>query len=149
MTKKLMIKFRWLLLFVICATAFAAKEYGVRSASETETPAAQDIMSLDRRINSLEQRLYGIESNISRLQQQMITSSRSTPAPISRDPEVDQLRNEIEVLKGRVRELECGMAHLDERTLSAGAKTRRGTGEQAKEPCRLNPEQPLPIKVRQ
>lgn len=149
MTKKLFVKLRWLLLFVIFATALAAKEYGVRSSSESETPVAQDIMSLDRRINSLEQRLYGIESNISRLQQQVTVSSRSTPAPTSRDPEIDQLRIEVETLRGRVRELECGLAQIDERTLSAAAKARRRAGEQAKEPCRLNPEESIPIKVRQ
>lgn len=146
-------KLRWVLLLAVCAVVtFAAKDFSVRSSSDSDMPASQDIMSLDRRINSLEQRLYSIESNISRLQQQIIVSSRpSSPAPSSRDPETDLLRSEIEILKGRVRELECGLAHIDERTLSASAKMKRrpGSGSQEKEPCRLNPEESIPIKVRQ
>src|SRR5262249_51568492 len=107
----------------------------------------QDTFNLERRISAVEQRLYGIESNISRLEQQLYTSQRSTPSPVSpqlqRDPEVTLLRNELELLKGRVRELECGVVHLDERTLPASKRHAA-----SKDVCRQNFDAPVQLSMR-
>lgn len=118
-----------------------------RYSPEPVVAGAQDTAYLEQRIRSVEQRLYSIQSSISRLEQQVNISQRPAPSPAptqsARSPEVDLLRSEVEILQARVRELECGLAHIDERTLSAAAKVgRRRAGEPA-DPCRLNPETPI------
>jgi cell division protein FtsB len=139
----------WALVF--CAVvATGVEAYRGKKVSEPVTVGAQDVMILDRRIGALEQRLYSIESNIGRLQQQAIGSMHSTPSQTGHDPELDRLRSEVELLNARVRELECGVVHLDERTLSATAKEARNrAGAQSKDPCRLNPETPVRLSSRQ
>ncbi|MGA9769819.1 MAG: hypothetical protein WBV94_12315 [Blastocatellia bacterium] len=134
----------WLLVF--CAVVVTGVEaYRGKNLSEP----VQDVTGLDRRISSLEQRLYSIESSISRLQLQASSSMNSSPSQTGRDPEVDRLRGEVELLNARVRELECGVAHLDERTLSAAAKEARSrAGAQSKDPCRLNPETTVRLSSR-
>src|SRR5262245_7766916 len=103
---------------------------------------------LDHRINSLEQRLNLLDSTVRTLQQQAYSQSSTTAQP-GRDPEVSLLRSEVELLKGRLRELECGIAHLDERTLSSSAKAaRKSAGQQSADPCRLNPETPVEFSPR-
>ncbi|HXG95356.1 MAG TPA: hypothetical protein VNN73_23690 [Blastocatellia bacterium] len=142
-------KWHWALTIMICAgMGIAVKAYMIESPAESEPRAAQDVVTLDRRISSLEQRLYLIESNISRLEQQMLLS-RSAPTQSVRDPEITLLRSEVEALKARARELECGLVHLDERTLSASAKeARRRAGVQSKDPCRLNSDAPVQLSTR-
>jgi hypothetical protein len=107
---------------------------------------AQDALQLDRRISTLEQRLYTIESRISGIEQQVIQSRPSTPSGAVRDPLVDQLRSEMSLLRERVRELECEMVKVDERTLSEAAKKNRAG---AKDPCRQNPQSPVRLTTRQ
>ncbi len=138
----------WILVF--CAVvATGVEAYRGKNSSEPAAIGAQDVTGLDRRISSLEQRLYSIESNISRLQQQSIGSISSAPSQTGRNPEIDRLRSEVELLNARVRELECGVVHLDERTLSATAKEARNrAGAQSKDPCRLNPETPVRLSSR-
>jgi hypothetical protein len=108
--------------------------------------SAQDTLQLDRRISTLEQRLYTIESRISGIEQQVIQTRNSTPSGPVRDPLLDQLRSETSLLRERVRELECALVKIDERTLSEAAKkTRAG----AKDPCRQNPQSPVRLTTRQ
>src|SRR6185295_5429719 len=82
--------------------------------------SAQDSAFLDRRISLLEQRLNMLDSTVSRLQQQSMSSA--SPAQHPRDPETTLLRSEVEILKSRLKEIECGLTRLDERTLSAAAR---------------------------
>ena len=144
-------RWHWVLVILVCgAIGAAAKGYTAKSTDLTP-PMAQDVVFLDRRINMLEQRFYSIESRMNRLEQQMSMAQRVAPTPSqpTRDPDIDLLRNESELLKARVRELECGILRLDERTLSESAKeTRRRAGAQAKDPCRVNPEAPVKLSVR-
>jgi predicted nucleic acid-binding Zn-ribbon protein len=108
------------------------------------TTGAQDAIYLDQRIRSVEQKLFSIQSSISRLEQQVNLSQHSIPAQVDRSPETELMKNEVEILRARVRELECGLAHLDERTLSAAAKVgRQRAGTHATDPCRLSPETPI------
>ena len=138
----------WAVAFSAVA-ATATGGYAVKSSSEPAGAGAQDAIMLDRRISALEQRFYMLESSISRLQQQAIGSSHSAPLPTRRDPEIDQLRGQVELLNARVRELECGLLRMDERTLSATAKeARRRAGAQPKEPCRLDPDAPVRLSAR-
>lgn len=135
---------------IFCAAiGAAALAYSGRLSAEGAAAGAQDVIQLDRRISMLEQRLYSIESRISGVEQQLIVSRRSTPTQTGRDPLVDLLRSEVEALKLRVRELECGLVHLDERTLSAGEKdARKRAGARTTDPCRLDPETPVKLTAR-
>src|ERR1044072_7426734 len=97
------------ILAIVIGIALAAKGYHVNSATTSEPMAAQDLINLSQRINSLEQRLVMIESSVRRVEQQQMSTSRApTPMPQGRDPEVDRLRSQVETLTLRIRELECG-----------------------------------------
>jgi hypothetical protein len=62
----------------------------------------------------------------------------------ARDPEVSLLRSEVEALGRRLAEAECGLAGVDERTLSAAAKqAREKSATSAGDPCRLNVDAPV------
>lgn len=102
----------------------------------------QDPGSLDRRISILEQRFYTLQTSITRLEQ-VVVSQRSTPAPATRDPQVEILRQEVEGLKLRLNEIECGMVKLDERTTPPSATRRRDDDQ-----CRLNPNSPVRLSTR-
>lgn len=153
MTDRLIKRLSWAQVVAICACiSLAAGGYSVRSSGEPGPQVAQEVMILDRRISSLEQRLYSIESSIRNLQQQVAASGRSipTPAPAQPGPGVDLLRSEVETLRNRVRELECGLVRVDERTLSPAAREgRRRAGSQFNDPCRLNPHTPVQLSTRQ
>jgi hypothetical protein len=82
-------------------------EAGARSEA---TP--QDTFGLERRISSLEQRLYTIESSINRLEQQSSLGARGVPQSRERDLELDLLQNQVRVLQGQLGEIGCGLAKL-------------------------------------
>ena len=116
----------------------------------TAAPAAQDVVSLDRRLMAIEQRLYPLESNVRRLEQQVAYLPRPTPSqPTPRDPELERLRSEVELLRARIQELECGLVQVDERTLSATQKTARGrTGRPSNDACRASADTPVRLSTR-
>ena len=101
----------------------------------------QDPGSLDRRISMLEQRFYRLESSMTRLEQ-VVVSQRSTPAPSGRDQDVLLMRQELEGLKLRMNEIECGLVKLDERTTPANARKREN------DQCRLDPNSPVRLSTR-
>jgi len=109
---------------------------------------AQDVLSLDRRISTLEQRLYMLESNITRLQQevQYVQRQPATSTSSGRDPEVDRLRLELNLWQSRISEIECALVKLDERTLPAAARPARS---KMTDPCRLQPNTPLQLSTHQ
>jgi hypothetical protein len=83
------------------------------------------------------------------LQQQAMTSERSSASQPARDPEVMLLRSEVEILDSRLRELECALVRLDERTLSPSAReARKRTAPQPSDPCRVNPDMPVQLSPR-
>src|SRR5262245_17336203 len=132
-------------IIVVVLFVGAMNRTGASSSTEGGT---QDTAYLDRRISMLETRLYSIESSLRSLEQQAMLS-RSSPAQASRDPEVTLLRSEIEILKSRLREVDCGLAHIDERTLSVAAReARRRAFGQVQDPCRLEPERPVELTPR-
>jgi hypothetical protein len=101
----------------------------------------QDPASLDRRISMLEQRLYSIESNISRLQQYATTQRPSqVTSPGASDRDITLLQEEIQRLTLRLGEVECGVLKLDERTTTPRKKSA--------DPCRQNPDAPLRLATR-
>ncbi len=152
MANKLVARWRWLFILIIgLGIGLAVTGYRVSSAGGPEPTATQDLINLNQRVSSLEQRLVMIESSVRRLEQQQMSMPRSSaPIQTPRDPEVDRLRSQVETLTLRVRELECGVAHLDERTLSATMKeARRRAGGETQDPCRLNAETPIKLSIRQ
>lgn len=125
----------------------SSKDYP--APGEVAAESSQDTVYLDRRISTLESRLGSIESNLRSLQQQAMASERSTAAQPTRDPEVTLLRSEVEILSSRLRELECALARLDERTLAPAAReARKRTAPQSNDPCRVNPDAPIQLSPR-
>ena len=145
---------------LLCALIFSAGFFnsGTGAGSATADRAGtigvpeespQDAVYLDRRISMLETRLSSIESSLRSVQQQAMASERSTATQPARDPEVMLLRSEVEILNSRLRELECALVRLDERTLSAAAReARKRTAAQPSDPCRVNPDMPIQLSPR-
>ena len=140
---------RSLLVFVIVAEAAAF--YALRPAGVTgegATPAPQDLIRIESRLGQLEQRLYTIESSLRGLEQQARVSA-APPRAGGRDPEISLLRSEVETLRLRLAETECGLTKLDERTLTpATREARRKTAADHEDPCRLNPDASLRLTAR-
>jgi hypothetical protein len=135
---------KWAVLILTVGLAAGAVGYARRPgpALVAEWPG-QDIMSVDRRVSTLEQRIYTIDSNISQLQQQLMMMSRTSAPSAGAGAEVQQLRLELDLLKGRINQIECAVAKLDERTLGpAKPKGRSGV----KDPCRQDPQTPIELQ---
>lgn len=134
-------------LTLVAAAAYAC---GTRdtSASAAAPPVAQDISRVESRINMLEQRFRSVELSISRLEQQSRLSG-VTPGPSARGDESAILRAEVEALRRRLAEVECGLIRIDERTLAPDARdTRLKSGAGGTDPCRLNIRAPLSLPAR-
>ena len=107
---------------------------------------AQDVIRIESRLTQLEQRLHMMETSLRGVEQQLRLSATGRGAG---DPEVRLLRSEVESLRRRLAEVECGLARVDERTLGAAARDeRRKSGAGAGEPCRLNADAPLNLPAR-
>ena len=133
------------LIVVLCAVIGVMANIS-RGNSSTAAEVNQDPSSLDRRISSLEQRFYTLESGLSRLQQ-YVASQRpqvSQPVTSTSDRELTLMREEIQRLSLRMAEVECGLIKLDERTTPAA---RRNATTKANDPCRLNPENPVRLST--
>ena len=135
-------------LAVTCLIALAALVAPAgRTPSTNAAAPAQDVMSLDRRLSTLEQRLFILESHISQLQQQVQYAQRQpATSTAGRDPEVDRLGLELNLVQGRLGEIECGVLKLDERTLPAAARAAR---PKPTDPCRSQPNTPVQLSSRQ
>lgn len=134
----------------VMASAFCALVATAAGSGPSRATGTQNNPYLDRRISTLEQRFYTIESRIGSIEQQMIAARRSTTSGSARDPLVDQLRSEIATLQARLRELECGLVRVDERTLPASAKSARPRGSaEVNDPCRQNTQAPVRLTTRQ
>jgi predicted RNase H-like nuclease (RuvC/YqgF family) len=141
-------KLHLVLVIVLCAgIGIMANVYPGRSSSALEE-MTQDVGSLDRRITSIEQRLYSIESSISRLQQLALSERSRASQPIPRDQEIDLVRADIQRLQLRLNEVECGLLKLDERTAVSVRDNLKSPGPKTVDPCRLNPSTPLRLSTR-
>lgn len=132
----------------LCVIVVLAGSYARSSFAWQSIAGSQDVRSLDRRISSLELRLYSIETSINRLEQS--TSAPRTPNSQSsaRDQEINLLRAEIQTLQLRLNEIECGLVKLDERTMAPAARDARREAAKIADPCRLNPATPLRLSTR-
>ena len=102
----------------------------------------QDVIRLETRLNQMEQRFYTLESSVRSLEQQSRVSGGGLRN--GSDDEVRLLRSEIDLLQRRLTDVECGLAKVDERTLTPATRAtrRRVAGD---DPCRLNFDSPLRI----
>jgi hypothetical protein len=110
---------------------------------------AQSDMYLSRRIDLIEQRFYGIESRLNRIEQEAITR-RASPGPQSPDlraQDISMLQNEVMGLRLRLGEAECGLLKLDERTLTA-ARRMAGKGTAGSDRCRQDWGSPVQLTAR-
>ncbi|HEX8774019.1 MAG TPA: hypothetical protein VF735_10450 [Pyrinomonadaceae bacterium] len=139
-----------LLLGAVVGAVVSGNVYRIRAEAGSDARAPQDTFGLERRISSLEQRLYTIEMSINRLEQQSSMGARSAPSGNQREMELDLLQNQVKLLQGQLSEIGCGLAKLDERTLAASVRQSRSRSSGAStDPCRLNPETPLMLPPRQ
>jgi hypothetical protein len=137
----------WPAVLLLCA-AFTAAAYAGRRAAGASAAPAQDVIRIESRLSQLEQRFYSVEASIRGLEQQSRLSGLAA-GRAARDPEIGLLRSEVEALGRRLAEAECGLARVDERTLSAAAKrAREKSAGGAGDPCRLNVDAPVRLPAR-
>ncbi|HVF21618.1 MAG TPA: hypothetical protein VM941_01025 [Pyrinomonadaceae bacterium] len=141
---------RWQVLVLVCVMGFGLVIVFRSSAAATATNAAprsaaepqQEVLRLETRINQLEQRLYGIETSMRTLEQQSRLGATSRGGAVSAQ-DVALLQSQIQALQLRLAEDECGLARLDERTLSPAMRNARRQSAGRTDPCRTNVESPL------
>jgi uncharacterized coiled-coil protein SlyX len=139
--------FHLTLTIILGAAIVMASVYTGKSSSGIEATTPQDVSSLDRRISLLEQRLFSIESSITRLQQVVVSQRSTATVSGASDRELILIREEIQRLQLRLTEVECGLVKLDERTAAPARGTRRNETTPT-DLCRLNPGTPLRLSSR-
>jgi hypothetical protein len=133
---------RWLAVSLLVAAAAAYAGKPALSTGEAAAPAPQELMRLESRLGQLEQRFISVEAGIRSLEQQVRFPS-AAPGANARDPEVGLLRAEVETLRRRLADVECGLTRVDERTLTPAAReARRKSPNAAAAPCRLDADAP-------
>jgi len=136
------------LLWPAALALVAAAAYGWRADGSAPAAATQDVSRVESRLNQLEQRFRSVEMSITRLEQQSRMSG-VTPGATARDAEVSLLRSEVDALRRRLAEAECGLVRLDERTLTPTAREqRRKVNAGGTDPCRLEADAPLRLSTR-
>ncbi len=122
---------------------------GLFGGRAVPTAHAQD-QFLARRIDQVEQRFFSIESRISRIEQETRAISFAPRLPVtSNDTELQFLRSQIETLRMRIGEAECGLLRVDERTLTPAARQARIKAASAsKDKCRSEPQLPVTLSAR-
>jgi len=137
---------RRLMIAIATVLGFVAAATGLISYASTSPPPVpltqQDVIRLETRLNQMEQRFYTLESSVRSLEQQARASGGGLRN--GGDDEVRLLRSEIDLLQRRLTDVECGLAKVDERTLTPAmrATRKRAAGD---DPCRLNFDSPLRV----
>lgn len=138
-------RYRWRAVLLVFVTGLVVVTvFRISSAARTASGPApqQDIIRLESRLSQLEQRLFSIETGLRTLEQQSrITGATSRVSP----EEIALLHSEIQTLQRRLVDDECGLAKLDERTLSPAARRKSGA---AADQCRVNVDTPLRLPER-
>jgi len=113
------------------------------------TAEAQNDRYLESRLNQIEQRFYQLESRLNRIEQDSVTRRlpSSSPPTDNRQQEIVLLQNEVNGLRVRLGEAECGLLKLDERTLPAARRlgSRPGNGS---DKCRQDWSSPVYLTAR-
>ncbi len=98
--------------------------------------AAQTDRFLESRLSTIEQRFYGLESRVNRVEQSSLRSVLPSATQPDNSTEMQFLRSQVDSLRTRVGELECAVLKLDERTLTAAEKARRSRAAGQSDVCR-------------
>jgi hypothetical protein len=114
------------------------------SGSGVQRVEAQSDIFLSRRIDQVEQRFYSLESRLNRIEMESRQPSLAAVRPAGNEVELQYLRTQIDSLRARLGEAECGLLKLDERTLTAAQ--RRAVSSM--EPCRRNWGERILLSVR-
>jgi hypothetical protein len=122
---------------------------GVFGERATPTASAQSDMYLSRRIDQVEQRFYGIESRLSRLEMPRPTTVTPPLVSSTNETELEFLRSQVNSLRTRLGEAECALLRLDERTLTAAARAARArVGPRDSDKCRQDLTAPIQLSAR-
>lgn len=144
------IDLRWQVLVLMCVFGLvgllvfrssAAATGSVAPSAHTVEPQ-QEVIRLETRINQLEQRLYAIETSIRTLEQQSRLAAGTSRGGVTVQ-DLALLQSQIQALQLRLADDECGLARLDERTLTPAMRTARRQSAGRPDPCRTNVESPL------
>ena len=105
---------------------------------------------LSRRIDQLESRFYQLESKIDRVEQEARRPAVASPSITGgNDTEIRLLRSELDSMRLRLGEAECGLLRVDERTLAAAARaSRKKMTVGGTENCRVNPGAAIELSAR-
>ena len=117
---------------------------------ETPVSAQRGDAYLSRRIDQVENRFYGIESRLNRLESESRVSTIS-PSLSQRpnDVEIQFFRTQIDSLRTRLGEAECALLKLDERTLTPTSRTARKKAANAgTDRCREERDTPVQLSAR-
>ncbi len=85
---------------------------------------------------------------INRVEQQSRFPVTTPDLSVGRDTELRLLRSQVETLQSRIAETECGLAKIDERTLSNTARQQRKSGAEKNDICRQTPNTPIQLTAR-
>ena len=105
---------------------------------------------LSRRIDQIENRFYSLESRLNRVEQEASRSRPTSPGILNNnDTEIQFLRSQVDSLRLRLGEAECGLLRLDERTLTSAARLARGkAGPRESDKCRVDIATPIQLSAR-
>ena len=140
---------RWrAVLLVFVAGLGVATVFRISSAARSEVAPTQqqEVIRLENRIGQLEQRLFSIETSLRTLEQQ--TRITGAASRTTGQEDLALLRSEVQVLQQRLADDECGLAKLDERTLSPATRDARRKSGAVSDSCRANVDTPLRLPVR-
>jgi TolA-binding protein len=130
--------------YFVAAAALGLSLYAAFMGGSVPTASAQTDLYLSRRVDQVDQRIYSLESRLNRLES---TSSRPSIVPQAsntNEVEIQFLRTQLDGLRTRIGELECGVLRLDERTLTAARKQ----ATRSTEPCRQDPAAVIKLSAR-
>lgn len=109
---------------------------------------AQSDAYLLRRIDQVENRFYGIESRLSRLEIDMRPGTVTPSITNTNDIEIQNLRSQVELLRTRLGEAECALLKLDERTLLPAERAGLKKTSATPQPCRQDASSPVKLSSR-
>jgi hypothetical protein len=133
-----------LLILSVCIGAALIIATQATSQAFTRTIPPQDLMMLDRRVSTIEQRLYSLESRLNQVEQQSRMTQRPVQPPAGdQNAELRLLRSELEIIASRIRLIECGVVQLDERTTPERVREARKKAGQTDNSCRFHPDNPI------
>lgn len=143
-------------LFLVMAALVGWRWSHIADTDLTAPVEAQTDMMLERRIAQVEQRFYYIETRLNQLENQSrypgVLPGATSPTSTQLNQlmtEIETLRVQIDSLRSRVGEVECGLLKVDERTLTPAARqARQRSASGSAEPCRADPSAPVRLSVR-